>query len=47
MYMYVSAVSEEDQKRGMKTGDVVMFRYLGKEGGIYRLELIDLWLCRL
>ena len=40
-YMYVSAVSEEDQKRGMKTGDVVMFRYLGEEGGVFRLELID------
>lgn len=29
-YYYVAAVSEEDQKKGKATGDVVGYRYLGK-----------------
>lgn len=28
--MYISAVSEEDQKKGRAVGDVLMFRYLGE-----------------
>lgn len=29
-YFYVTAVSEEDQKRGVAAGDVIGYRYLGK-----------------
>lgn len=31
-YMYVTAVSEEDAKKGKGAGDVLMYRYLGKQG---------------
>jgi hypothetical protein len=37
-YLYVAAVSEEQQKRGQASGDVVMFKYLGRSGGLFRLE---------
>lgn len=40
-YMYVSAVSHEDQEKGRATGDVVMFRYLGQSDGLYRLAILD------
>ena len=41
VYMYVAAVSDEDQKKGKKAGDVVLFRYLGKKGDVHRLENVD------
>lgn len=37
-YLYVAAVSEEDQKRGRVAGSIIGFRYLGKVGDVYRLE---------
>jgi hypothetical protein len=40
-YGYITAVSEEDQKTGKATGEVVMFRYHGNEDGIYRLTSVD------
>src|SRR4051794_4948791 len=40
-YGYISAVSEEDRKKGKATGDVVTFTYQGDEGGIYRLAMVD------
>lgn len=37
-YFYASAVSEEDEKRGKATGDIVTFRYRGKIDGLHVLE---------
>lgn len=37
-YLYVAAVSEEDQKRGRVAGSIIGFRYLGKTGDVYRLQ---------
>jgi hypothetical protein len=41
LYGYVTAVSEEDKKRGRAAGDVLMFRYEGVHKGIYELTAID------
>jgi len=41
LYGYVTAVSEEDQKRGRAVGDVLMFRYEGVHEGLYGLTAID------
>lgn len=40
-YGYVSAVSEEDRKRGVAIGDVLLFRYLGKSEGLYRIQWLN------
>lgn len=40
-YGYVSAVSEEDRKRGVAIGDVLLFRYLGKSEGVYRMQWLN------
>jgi hypothetical protein len=40
-YGYIADVSEEDQKQGKATGDVVMFTYHGNEGGVYKLRMVD------
>jgi hypothetical protein len=40
-YGYISAVSEEDQKKGKAAGDVSTFTYQGNEGSVYRLALVD------
>lgn len=37
-YLYVAAVSEEDQKRGRAAGSIIGFRYLGQVDDVYRLE---------
>ena len=39
-YYYVSAVSEEDRKKGKAAGDVVIIRYLGTVHGRQTLETI-------
>ncbi len=39
-YLYVTAVTEEDQKKGKAVGDVVMFRYRGVRDGMHVLESI-------
>lgn len=36
-YLYVAAVSEEEQKKGRAAGAIFGFRYLGKVDGMYRL----------
>ena len=41
LYGYVSAVSEEDQKRGVAAGKVLMFRFEGVHDGLYELTAID------
>ena len=38
---YVSAVSEEDAKKGQVVGDVVLFAFRGAHAGLYRLSMID------
>lgn len=40
-YGYESAVSEEDQKKGVAAGDVLLYRYLGKIGGRHVLEQLS------
>ena len=40
-YGYVSAVSEDDRKRGVAIGNVLLFRYLGKIEGVYRIQLLS------
>lgn len=40
-YGYVSAVSEENRKRGIAIGDVLLFRYLGKSDGLYRIQWLN------
>jgi hypothetical protein len=40
-YLYVGAVSDEDKTKGKAVGDVVIFRYLGKHAGAYRLAIIQ------
>ncbi len=40
-YFYIAAVSEEDQKKGRVTGEVIGYRYLGNSGGVYRIESAD------
>lgn len=41
LYLYVADVSEEDKKRGVGAGSVHMFRYLGRQGDLYRLSLLN------
>jgi hypothetical protein len=41
IYSYVSAVSEEDRKRGKAVGDVVSFAYLGRRSGKHTLAQVD------
>lgn len=36
-YLYVAAVTEEDQKKGRAVGDVVAFKYLGQKAGRHTL----------
>lgn len=36
-YLYVSAVTEEDQRKGRAVGDVVGFKYLGQKAGRHTL----------
>jgi len=40
-YLYITAVTEEDQKKGKAVGDVVMFRYRGVRDGMHVLESIS------
>jgi hypothetical protein len=40
-YLYASAVSEEDQKKGKAVGSVLLFRYLGVRDGIHNLASVD------
>ncbi|MBS0478456.1 MAG: hypothetical protein JSR79_04060 [Proteobacteria bacterium] len=37
-YFYVSAVSEEDQKKGVAVGSVSQYRYLGSSNGVVELQ---------
>lgn len=40
-YAYITAVSEEDAKAGKVAGDVLMFRYLGKEDGVHKVARLS------
>lgn len=40
-YEYVSAVSEEDTKKGKAVGDVSLFAFRGAHDGLYRLSAVD------
>lgn len=40
-YGYISAVSEEDRRKGIAVGDVSLFRYLGKSEGLHRLQHVN------
>ncbi len=40
-YMYVSAVSEDDKKKGRAVGNVIQYRYLGEKDGLYALAFVD------
>lgn len=40
MYLYVSAISEDDEKAGRSAGNVSMYRYLGEREGTYRLAIL-------
>jgi hypothetical protein len=41
VYLYTTAVSEEDQKKGRATGDVVGFKFKGDADGVYRLAVLN------
>lgn len=38
LYGYQTELSEEDKKAGKGASDVLMFRFLGKRGDVYRLQ---------
>ncbi|HEV2596441.1 MAG TPA: hypothetical protein VGU01_14715 [Sphingomicrobium sp.] len=40
-YGYISAVSEEDRKKGKGAGDVSMYIYHGNQDGLYKLTSVD------
>lgn len=40
-YLYASAVSEEDQKKGKAVGTVSMFKYLGVKEGVHTIVSVD------
>jgi len=39
-YLYVGAVSEEQQKHGQAVGNVLQYRYLGEKDGVLALEQV-------
>jgi hypothetical protein len=39
-YFYISAISEEDQKKGKAVGDVLGYQYLGIKDGMHTLQLV-------
>lgn len=39
-YLYTTAVSDEDKAKGRAVGDVLMYQYLGKEGGKHVLTQV-------
>ena len=41
IYYYVSAVSDEDQKKGKAVGEVLPLRYVGESDGIFNLQLLS------
>jgi hypothetical protein len=41
-YLYTTAVSEEEQKRGQAVGNVVIYRYRGEKDGVHVLENVGL-----
>src|SRR5690349_8810435 len=41
IYEYVSAVSEDDRKKGKAVGDVFMYAFRGHANGLYRLSSVD------
>jgi hypothetical protein len=40
-YMYVGALSEDDQAAGKKAPDVTTFQFAGKKGEVFVLEALD------
>jgi len=40
-YAYIAGVSEEERKAGKAAGDVLMFRYLGKQDGLHTLAMLS------
>jgi hypothetical protein len=41
IYLYTTALSENDKKEGKATGEVVGYKYLGESDGVYRLASVD------
>jgi hypothetical protein len=41
IYMYATAVSQEDRAKGKEVGNVVMYRYFGEEDGTYTIASVD------
>ena len=40
-YAYIAGLSEEERKKGKASGDVLMFRYLGKKNGIHTVANLN------
>lgn len=40
-YAYVAAVSEDDAKKGVAVGEVMMFAFRGKHDGVYKVSAVD------
>lgn len=41
LYMYITAVSDEEKAKGRATGDVLIYRYQGREGRVHILNQVD------
>lgn len=41
VYYYQSALSEDERKAGRSTGDVIGYRYLGKQGDLHKLQRVN------